>query len=257
MKAGVKRFWKTIIPQSWWKKIFSAAAQLVPNQFLAVKGVTSMWWSLENLKRLGFSPATVIDVGAYKGNWTLEVKKIFSDAQFLMVEAQPDKESRLEQIAQGNQNIFFELGLVGSADGEEKVFTVMKTGSSVYEQTYEGKSDRKKITLKSNTIDSIIDKYQLPGPYFLKMDVQGYEIEVLKGATHLLLETPVILLEASLLNYNAGAPLVDEIIAFLKQKDYLLFDICEFHRKSDDGVLNQVDLIFCKKDWDIRNKVNF
>src|ERR1700694_4667889 len=55
----------------------------------------SMWWSLENVKRSGFSPRTVLDVGAYIGDWTQRTRMIWPDAQYLMVEPQPNKHERL------------------------------------------------------------------------------------------------------------------------------------------------------------------
>lgn len=257
MKPAVKRFWKGVVPQSVWRRLFKTSLQLVPDEFLAKNGVNSMWWSIENLKKLGFNPKTVIDVGAYKGNWTASVLGTFDSAKFLMIEAQPNLKDHLENRSKINDRVLFESTLVGAAANEKKEFTVMKTGSSVFEQTHEGRADRSKVELNSQTLDSLTSKLGLVGEYFLKMDVQGYEIEVMKGAEEVLKQTPIILLEASLLNYNRGAPLVDEIVSFLKEKGYLLFDICEFHRKSEDGVLNQVDLIFCKENWEGRKKANF
>ena len=63
------------------------------------QGVLSMWGSLQNLKSNGFSPRTVIDVGAWIGDWTEHVHPIFPDAQFLMVEANPGKQPGLGAIA--------------------------------------------------------------------------------------------------------------------------------------------------------------
>lgn len=257
MKPLVKKFWKSVIPPSVWKRLFKTSLQLVPDDFLAKHGVNSMWWSIANLKALGYQPKTIIDVGAYKGEWTTSVAGIFDQSKFLMIEAQPNLKNHLATVASNNDQIIFESTLVGAAENDVKEFTVMKTGSSVFEQTHEGKADRNKVQLTTKTLDGIVKEHKLEGEFFLKMDVQGYEIEVMKGAPQVLENTPVILLEASLLNYNLGAPLVDEIIGFLKSKGYLLFDICEFHRKSEDGTLNQVDLIFCKEDWEGRKRVNF
>lgn len=257
MKPIVKKFWETVLPKSAWRKILSASVQLVDSKYLAKKGFNSMWWSVENLKKLGFKPDVVIDVGAYKGDWTKNVKGIFDQSQFIMIEAQPERKTDLKKIESSSPNIFYEQTLAGPADDDEKVFTVMKTGSSVFEQTFEGKSSREKITLTSNTLDTILGRRNLTGEYFLKLDVQGYELEVLKGAKNTLQNTPLILLESSLLNFNEGAPLVGEIFDQLSDMGYLLFDICEFHRKSEDGALSQVDLMFSKKDWPIRKEVNF
>ena len=50
--------------------------------------IPSMEWSMVNLKKNGFSPSTIIDIGAYEGQWTPTTEKIFPQARVLVVEAQ-------------------------------------------------------------------------------------------------------------------------------------------------------------------------
>src|SRR5216684_356017 len=58
----------------------------------------SMWWSLENLRRCGFRPANVIDVGAFIGDWTQRTRAIWPEAKYLMIEPQPNKQERLRAL---------------------------------------------------------------------------------------------------------------------------------------------------------------
>ena len=51
-------------------------------------GVPSLYWSLQNLKKINFNPSTLLDIGAYEGYWTLDLLEVFPSAKVLMVEAQ-------------------------------------------------------------------------------------------------------------------------------------------------------------------------
>lgn len=59
----------------------------------------------------------------------------------------------------------------------------------------------------------------------LKLDVQGYELEVLKGAIESLPRTLVVVLEMSNHDYYGGAPKYYEVDEFLRKHNYSLFDL--------------------------------
>jgi hypothetical protein len=111
-------------------------------------------------------------------------------------------------------------------------------------------------TYPMQTLDQLLSELKTTGDYFLKLDVQGAELDVLTGATEALRNSSVVLVEASLLNYNAGAPLIAEVMHYFAEHDFVLFDICEL-RRMKMGVLVQVDLLFIKTDSAIRTSVNF
>lgn len=257
MKPYIKKFWKSTVPQGIWKRLLRTSIQLVSAEDNAKNGVMSMWWSIENLKKLGYQPKTILDVGAFRGEWTENVKLIYPEASFLLIEAQPERAAGINSLINGESDMYFENSLVGAKDDDEIIFNVLKTGSSVFKQLHKTKTQGKTVSLHTKTLDTLVKRNNLEGDYFIKLDVQGYELEVLTGATHVLKQTEIVLMEVSLLNYNEGAPLLNEVIAFMKQTGFLAFDICEFHRKSEDGVLNQVDIIFIKENSSIRDAVNF
>ena len=61
-------------------------------------GVTSLHWSLQNLKKKNFNPASVLDIGAYEGYWTVALREVFPNLKVFMVEAQKSKMPFLEKI---------------------------------------------------------------------------------------------------------------------------------------------------------------
>jgi len=197
------------------------------------------------MKQRGFSPKTIIDVGAYKGSWTSKVTSIFPDASFIMYEAQPDKKTYLEDIkAKHPGKIEYHIALLGSTEKKSVPYFLMETGSSVLEENTD--YNRELTQLPMHTLDKLIEPTLLEQPCFLKLDVQGYEIEVLKGAQALLLKVDIVLLEVSILEYNKEAPLIAEIICFMDNAGFSTFDITELKRTSDEHILFQADIFFCR-----------
>ena len=138
-------------------------------------GVPSLHWSLENLKKRGFNPSVIIDIGAYQGNWTIDVLEVFPSARIVMVEAQKRLEKSLKEICMSNTNVEYFIKLLSSNDGDEKLFCINETASHVA-KTSEEEYNYEKI--KSQTLDTLLKENKIPFPAFLKLDVQGHELEV-------------------------------------------------------------------------------
>lgn len=214
----------------------------------------SIYFHVNKLRILGYTPDLVVDLGAFRGEWTTHVLPIFPKAKFIMVEPQDDKESLLTEIVQQHANVSYRKTLVGKAPQERVEFYEMESGSSIYEERTEHPRVLKSYSM--TTLDSLLAGNETDREIFLKMDVQGAELDVLEGASETLKRCSFLLLEASVLNYNHGAPLLAEIVRYLDVRDFVLFDVCDLRRKQD-GVLIQVDLIFSKKDSEIRKQVDY
>jgi hypothetical protein len=130
----------------------------------------------------------------------------------------------------------------------------METGSSIYEE--KTNFNRELVYLNMQTLDSITKGFKAEEKIFLKLDVQGSELDILEGAKQTLSYVDFILLEASVLNYNNNAPLIGEIFKYMNNIDFVLFDICE-QKRSGANLLMQVDLLFSKTDSKIRVENNF
>ena len=207
--------------------------------------MASMEWSLRNIKSLGFLPRNIIDVGAYHGDWTRMIKAIFPEAHVLMVEAQTSKEAILKQVvAEYPGKVSCSIGLLGPEKRESVPFYELETGSSVLPE----QSDIKRAIVHHSmqTLDQMVSE-KLKGPCdLLKLDVQGFEIEVLKGATDTLKNVEIVLMEVSLLGVNKGSPLLHEAVQYMTQRGFLPYDICSFTRRPLDNALWQTDFIFVK-----------
>lgn len=87
---------------------------------------------------------------------------------------------------------------------------------------------------------------------FIKIDVQGYELEVLKGSEQTLALAELVLIELSFIEVNAGAPLLDEALTFMRRAGFVAYDVLEIHRRPLDGAMNQIDILFAREKSSLR-----
>lgn len=207
-------------------------------------GVPSLSWSLNNLKKAGYNPAVVYDIGAYEGYWTKDFLDVFPSAAIYMFEAQEKKEIYLKNITALNPNAHYAIALLGASDGEEICFEEAETGSQVMRDKVAA-NEMNRIT---SSLDTIIQTNKWPLPDFLKLDVQGFELEVLKGGGKVLQAAEFCLLEVTLLDLGGGGPLIVEVINYMQQQGFQSYDISQFMRRPFDKALMQIDLLFVKRD---------
>ncbi|MDB5136544.1 MAG: methyltransferase FkbM family [Mucilaginibacter sp.] len=139
------------------------------------------------------------------------------------------------------------IGLLGAEPDKEVIFNVNSTVSSVLEE-YKANSFKRE-TRKTEILDKIV---ALPGnglklSDFIKLDVLGYELEVLKGASKILKSIQFILGDVSLLEINKGCRLIFDVNKFMDEKGITTYDICSFIRRPLDKALWQTDILFIRK----------
>jgi FkbM family methyltransferase len=200
--------------------------------------------SLRMLREAGYAPDIVVDIGAHNGDWTRMALLRFPEARFIMIEAQPDKGVLLKKVcACDPSRIDYTIGLLGAENRESIDFFLLGLGSSIYIENTA--FPRERISLPMLTLDAVLGRYAAGGTSFLKLDVQGAELDVLAGASQTLERTDVILLEASLVEYNRGAPRIADVIVRMRELGFLLYDVCDLRRIGP--VLAQTDLIFIRQ----------
>lgn len=212
--------------------------------------VPDMFWSLENMKRSGFNPKKIIDIGAYQGEWTEEVITIFPNASFLMAEAMPAKKPYLDKVVEKHKNVQYEIGVLGSSTGKEIVFHEMETASSVLEEYHN--DGVKKVITHTKTLDDLAVANNFQDVDLIKLDTQGYELEILKGADKVMNNVQAVLMEISLLDLHKNVPVLADVIVFMKERNFVAFDICSMTRRPLDKALWQTDIIFVKENSSLR-----
>ena len=251
-----------LLPPELVERLIRSATSLQSERQKLRNGTLTMVGSLENMQRNGFSPAAIIDVGAHTGMWARSIHRLFPKVPVLMIEASPDKDGPLAETARELAGFAdYRIALLGATSGAQVPFHTVQTGvgSGTGSSVFCEKTGFKKNTVMLNTVtlDEVLASSTLRGPYLLKLDVQGYELEVLRGAQHVLAGTEAVLTEVSLVEYNEGAPLAVEVITELSRNGFVLYDVCSQTRRQTDDTLFQMDMIFARADSALRAQRRF
>ena len=210
--------------------------------------------AFRKLSKWGFAPTLILDVGANVGDWSKAAWRQWGGSTpaptLLLVEGSP---RRVDALASTGWP--FLISVVGASTREVPFFDspVAHTGNSVLKENGAWFKDVDATTTVQRTLDELVAGYvedagvgELPPPpWLLKMDVQGYELEVMKGAASVLKNVECIMMEVSIVQYNSGAPLVAAVFRALDEAGFQAVDRVDELLVED--VLIQLDFAFVRK----------
>ncbi len=200
---------------------------------------------LKHVKRLGFEPQTIIDVGVATG--TFPLYENFPDSTHLLIEPLYEFEHIIKEICQ-KYNALYVMAAAGSESGKIQINVHPDlSSSSIYiekESKFIDSISREVIQIR---IDNICKEKTLKGPYLIKVDVQGAELDVLEGATDIINNIEVIILEVSLFELYEGGPQFYDVIDYMYKKGFIVYDIFGGQYRKFDGALIQLDIVFVKE----------
>ncbi len=192
----------------------------------------------------------VYDIGAYKGEWSdFYSKTSLLKSKFILFEANKAHHEILEK-----KNFqFFNVILSDKKKTVNFFNNNNSTGDSYYrENTFHHKNLKSKKIL-AETLDNLKNSNNLPNPDMIKIDTQGSEIDILKGAKDTLKKCKLIYIECPIAKSNDNNLNFEDYINFMKKINYIPQEICEIHHFH--GFLFQIDILFMRKD--LYKKFNF
>lgn len=176
---------------------------------------------LQKMKReFQCDPKVVYDIGACVLHWTREAVNVWPGAKYFAFEAMLESAPVFEHFG-----IPYHCGVLSSEDDVELTFyqnTTHPGGNSYYRENSEinpnadsrfGPETAHVVTAMS--LDTVVKRSGFPLPDMIKMDVQGAELDILKGASVCLANCKDVILELQKVEYNKGAPLRDEVITYM------------------------------------------
>lgn len=217
-------------------------------------GVPTIEFALAALRDNGFSPAVVFDVGAHVGEFAKFCRRLYHPKPVVYC-FEPLEECAPSLTAlQLRGEVVYLAGLVGATDAESVRFHEAGTASSVLAAHASAAPPTINITCKPvSRLDTLIDLGKCRVPDLLKIDTQGYELDVLKGFERNLLGVQVILAELNLIDIYAEVPLAHQVINWLADHGFVLYDIASLIRRPLDGVLWQADFLFVQVNGSFRS----
>ena len=206
--------------------------------------------ALELLRRAGFQPDVIIDVGANRGQWTLMAREYFPEATYHLVEPQPGCVPVLREIASKARRVYVH-GTAVTRPGVERV--MMQGGGDRLDGEgnfvpNHGAPLSDAIAYPSTTLDALIVP-DVGRRMLLKLDVEGHERPVLEGASAVLDHTEVIVAEFWLFRlFNEEMTTLPELIAWLEARGFALYDFASLRGRSRDDRLTLGDAVFVRGD---------
>jgi FkbM family methyltransferase len=213
---------------------------------------------LDRIRSEGFVPSFIVDVGASNGIWSAIVSEVFPNAHYVQVEPLRSRYDA-NSIAQYEAKLG-RLDVIVAAVGSSPSTAVLHVdehlyGASLLEAGASSKGSLERVEVKVRTLDDIASALRLHGEGIVKLDIQGAELEALRGARNLvaknvvalILEITVDVQDESLPNFLAVANHLDEL-------GFVYYDDAGEWRDPTSGVLLQKDVIFVKKDHMLATK---
>jgi FkbM family methyltransferase len=194
------------------------------------------------LKRFGFSPKHIVDVGANHGYWTRTSLQYFPDAQYTLLEPQKELIVHVQDLVAAGRAIRWINAGASDKSGMLPFFLARRDDSSSFVEASAGSPGI--IPMQVWSLDDLLVKYELPVPEMVKIDAEGFDLKVMQGAKTLLGKTEVFLLEASVLCPYENS--VAAVVQFMAEHGYRLIDITEINRSPKDNVLWLTELVFLR-----------
>jgi len=206
-----------------------------------------MFSAIDKIKQNGYVPDTILDIGAYHGTWTQDCLKIYGDAKYYLFEAIPYQE--LIHYVTGRSNIQSFNVVLNNTNCEVDWYEMRNTGDSMFKELNKPFENCIPIKRQTYTLNHIVESHDLckeSKNILIKIDCQGAEIPILRGASSILSRTDFIILEIPFFGqYNTGVPNFLEHIQFMDSIGFIPYDIAENH--IINGFTMQTDIIFINK----------
>lgn len=214
-------------------------------------GVPEIPTALHSLAARGYTPELIVDVGAYRGDFARLVLGIWPSASVVCCEPLPQQLKMLQKIAENDSRISIVNRIVGAQEQHDVVLHCAETASSVLEE--QCVQAFPEIHCPMTTLDLLFEcTFSDQAADLIKIDVQGYELEVLRGAEKCLQGSSALLIECNLLDIHKNVPLMHEVVGWLAEREWRVYDIAGLTRRPLDGALWQADFIFVPNDSPLR-----
>jgi FkbM family methyltransferase len=199
----------------------------------------------------------VIDVGANRGQYAQRLSRAGYQGRIVSFEPVPAEHALLQRAAQNDPEWFVHQLALGSADGTLDMHVVPGTLSSLLPSTEFGRRRFPKLhethqeSVPVRRLDDLLDQALagLPDPRpFLKMDTQGFDVEVFRGLGERAREFVGLQSEVALMQLYEGMPRLAEALAVYEAAGFEISGMYPVNRENRTGRVLEFDCLMVRAD---------
>jgi FkbM family methyltransferase len=192
-------------------------------------------------RRKPLSVSTVIDVGASDGRWSRGMMQHYPAARYLLIEAQAAAHGEmLRRFQAEHASVVYELCAAGNRKGQIHFDASDPIGGQASTTPYT-KND---IVVPLETVDGLVRKHGLRGPFLLKLDTHGFEVPIFEGARETLAQSAMLIVEAYNFTLCPGCLRFHELCGYLETLGFRCVDLFDVMVRPHDQAFWQMDMVF-------------
>ena len=184
---------------------------------------------IEHRQVLAAELATVVDIGANRGQFTLAVRRWAPSARVFAFEPLPGPSALFRKVFRDDSRVILHQAAIGSEAGDATIHVSAADDSSsllpisgLQQQLFPGTGEVGKDTIRVGRLADFVSGEDILAPAMLKLDVQGFELETLRGCEEMIGRFSYVYAECSFVELYKGQALADEVIAWLHARGFVL-----------------------------------
>jgi FkbM family methyltransferase len=194
----------------------------------------------------------VVDIGANRGQFALIARKCFPDAMIASFEPLPGPAAIFRQVFAGDARVILHESAVGPEAGQAEIHISARDDSSsllpITERQstlFPGTAEAGCQSIRVSPLDKALASEEIAELALLKLDVQGFELQALQGCESLLRNFSWVYAECSFVELYEGQALADEVIAWLRERGFMLSGVYNMTYDKEERVI-QADFLFAR-----------
>jgi FkbM family methyltransferase len=208
----------------------------------------------EHRRVLSRDLGVVVDIGANRGQFALAARRWTPKARVVSFEPLIGPADIYRRVFSGDDQVVLYQTAIGPASMRQKMHVSARDDSSsllpislAQVAMFPGTAEVATAEVRIGPLDEFVKAEELISPAMLKLDVQGFEYDALRGCEALLHRFDWVYCECSFIELYSGQKLVWEVISWLAARNFCLAGV--FNSAYDhQGQAVQADFLFHRRD---------
>jgi FkbM family methyltransferase len=200
----------------------------------------------------GLDCRTVVDIGANRGQFALVARQCQPHARVISFEPLPAPAAKFREVFAGDTRVTLHEVAIGPVPGNATIHVSRQDDSSSLlpitpkqVALFPGTEETATAVVRVAPLREFISAAKIEPPALLKVDVQGYELQALRGCEDLLSRFAYVYAECSFVELYASQALADEVIAWLRERGLRLRGVHNMDYDRDGRAI-QADFLFAR-----------